>query len=118
MKGHISLDHRLDHRLDHGDGQAQELAQVDTTSALSEPPKLNVILYNDDYTSMDFVVEVLIHIFRKTEQEATRIMLRIHAEGKGLAGVYCLEIAETKVSQVHRMARSRGFPLKCGVEFT
>ncbi|WP_022662690.1 ATP-dependent Clp protease adapter ClpS [Paucidesulfovibrio longus] len=81
-----------------------------------EPRKFKVVLLNDDYTTMDFVVEILMHVFKKTETEATLIMLAVHNEGKGVCGVYPAEVAETKVDTVHRLARSAGFPLKCSME--
>ncbi len=75
-----------------------------------------VYLLNDDYTTMEFVVEVLERVFGKGKVEATRIMLHVHRNGKGLAGVYARDIAETKISQVHNLARDNGFPLKCDME--
>ncbi|BCD67533.1 ATP-dependent Clp protease adapter ClpS [Nitratiruptor sp. YY09-18] len=83
---------------------------------LKEPKKYKVFLLNDDYTTMDFVVDVLCEIFHKTYEEAVNIMLKIHKEGKGLCGVYTYEIAETKVDQVHRLARAHEFPLKATME--
>ncbi len=83
---------------------------------LKPPPHYAVILHNDDYTTMEFVVEVLKRYFRKTEEEAMKVMLKVHHEGQGVAGVYSLEIAETKVAQVQQLAESRGYPLKCTVE--
>jgi ATP-dependent Clp protease adaptor protein ClpS len=80
------------------------------------PRRYKVILYNDDYTPMEFVVLVLEQVFSKPPTEATQIMLRIHRGGQGVAGVFVQEIAETKVSTVHRMAESRGYPLRAGVE--
>ena len=80
------------------------------------PQRYKVILFNDDYTPMEFVVLVLEQVFSKPPTEATQIMLRIHRGGQGVAGVYVQEIAETKVSTVHRMAESRGYPLRAGVE--
>jgi ATP-dependent Clp protease adaptor protein ClpS len=74
------------------------------------------VLYNDDYTPMEFVEQVLEHVFERPPAEATQIMLRIHRGGKGIAGVYILEVAETKVSTVHRLAEDRGYPLRAGVE--
>jgi ATP-dependent Clp protease adaptor protein ClpS len=80
------------------------------------PRRYKVILYNDDYTPMEFVVMILEQVFAKAAAEATQIMLRIHRGGQGVAGVYVQEIAETKVSAVHGMAESRGYPLRAGVE--
>jgi len=81
-----------------------------------EPRKFKVVLLNDDYTTMDFVVEILVHVFNKTETEATLVMLAVHNEGKGVCGIYTAEVAETKVDTVHRLARQAGFPLKCSME--
>jgi ATP-dependent Clp protease adaptor protein ClpS len=83
---------------------------------LKEPPSYAVLLHNDDYTTMEFVTEVLKKYFRRTEEQAVQIMLQVHQQGKGVAGIYHHEIAETKVVQVHEYARSHGFPLKCTVE--
>lgn len=80
------------------------------------PPLYKVYLLNDDYTTMDFVVFILEHIFHKPKLEATQIMLHVHHNGKGLAGIYPKDIAETKVNEVHRLARSSGFPLMCEIE--
>ena len=84
---------------------------------LKEPRRARVLLLNDDYTSMEFVVRVLVEIFRKTSHEATTIMLAVHEKGRGECGVYPLEIAETKVGQVHSRARAEGFPLRCVIEY-
>ena len=81
--------------------------------ALQEPPLFKVLLHNDDYTTMDFVIMVLVTVFGKNSDEATRIMLNVHHQGIGLAGVYTREVAETKVATVHRLARRHQFPLKC-----
>ena len=80
------------------------------------PRKYKVLLYNDDYTPMEFVVNLLEQIFGKGPSEATAIMLAIHNSGMGVAGVYVLDIAETKVAHVHRAAEERGYPLRAGVE--
>jgi len=83
---------------------------------VKEPEMFKVVLHNDDYTTMEFVVEVLEGIFHKSPVEANRIMLRVHAEGRGTAGVYPFELAETKVEMVHEQARVNGFPLRATAE--
>lgn len=84
--------------------------------ALREPRHCRVILHNDDYTTMDFVVEILCTVFHKKEDEAVRIMLAVHEQGRGNCGVYPAEVAETKVAVVHGRARAAGFPLRCSLE--
>lgn len=81
-----------------------------------EPDLYKVFLLNDDYTTMDFVVYILMTIFNKSEVEATKIMLHVHNHGKGLAGIYIKDIAESKVKAVHELAQKNGFPLKCCLE--
>ncbi len=81
-----------------------------------EPTRYAVLLSNDDYTTMEFVVEILQRFFHRSEEEAVQIMLQIHQSGKGVAGVYHFEIAETKAMQVVDYARSRGFPLQASIE--
>lgn len=83
---------------------------------IREPKMYRVILHNDDYTTMDFVVEVLIAIFHKPAADATRIMIDVHRKGKGVCGVYTYDIASTRVMLVHQLARKREFPLKCSLE--
>jgi ATP-dependent Clp protease adaptor protein ClpS len=83
---------------------------------LKEPEQFQVILLNDHYTTMEFVVDVLISIFHKNEDEANRIMLDVHRKGRGIVGMYPFDIAETKANQVHAAARQREFPLRCIVE--
>lgn len=80
------------------------------------PKQYKVFLLNDDYTSMDFVIDILMGVFRKNFQEANRIMMEVHQKGSGLCGVYSYEIAETKVFQVEKRARENGFPLKAIME--
>ena len=83
---------------------------------LKEPKEYMVVLLNDNYTTRDFVVEILKLIFHKNQEEAKRIMLNVHHKGRGMVGVYTWDIAQTKVSQVHSIARQYDFPLKCIVE--
>jgi len=85
-------------------------------SRSARPERFKVILYNDDYTPMEFVVHVLEKVFGKSPSAATQIMLQIHRGGMGVAGVYVLEVAETKSATVLRMAEDRGYPLRSGVE--
>lgn len=80
------------------------------------PRRYKVILHNDNYTTMDFVVEVLEHVFQKPRDEAVRIMLAVHHNGLGVAGVYIKSIAEAKAETTQRLARAQGFPLRCSVE--
>jgi len=87
-----------------------------TRRKVARPPRYKVLLFNDDYTPMEFVVQLLERIFGKGPSEANAIMLAIHRGGVGVAGVYVLEVAETKVSLVHRAAEERGYPLRAGVE--
>ncbi|MBU1659817.1 ATP-dependent Clp protease adaptor ClpS [bacterium] len=84
--------------------------------SLKYPKKYKVFILNDDYTSMDFVVDVLMGVFHKSYQEAEAIMLEVHKKDRGLCGVYTHEIAETKVMQVHKRAKDNGFPLKATLE--
>ncbi len=83
---------------------------------LQEPPLYKVLLHNDDYTTMDFVVIILESIFNKDTTEATKIMLDVHNQGIGVAGIYTREIGETKIAQVHRLAKTKQFPLKCSLQ--
>ncbi len=83
---------------------------------LKPPEEFRVILLNDDYTTMEFVVSVLMTVFHKPVPEATRIMLDVHKKGRGIVGVYSFDIATTKITQVHTLAKQNGFPLKCMME--
>ena len=83
---------------------------------IKEPSMYKVLLHNDDYTTMEFVVEILMFVFNKSADEATRIMLNVHKQGIGVCGVYTYEVAETKVTTVEALAREKGYPLKCTME--
>ena len=80
------------------------------------PEMFKVVLLNDDYTTMEFVVLVLQQVFNKPEPDAYRIMMQVHIHGKGICGMYTYEIAETKVETVHEMAHENGFPLRATIE--
>lgn len=86
------------------------------TSRLAPPPFYQVVLLNDDYTPMEFVVHVLQRIFGKNEDEAARIMLKVHHEGRGVCGVYPRDIAATRVEMVRQLAQARQHPLQCIME--
>ena len=99
-----------------GDPQREGGIAIQTRRKVSRPERFKVLLYNDDYTPMEFVVQVLENLFDKGPSEATQIMLQIHNSGLGVAGVYVLEIAETKTVAVHRQAERQGFPLRAGID--
>ncbi len=98
-----------------GDDAATE-RRTRTRAKTKRPPMYKVILLNDDYTPMEFVVDLLKAVFHKPHAEATRIMLYVHQNGMGVAGVYPYEIAETKVRAVEELARQAEYPLKCVME--
>ncbi len=89
---------------------------IDEETQLIYPKKYKVFLLNDDYTSMDFVIDILMNIFHKSYEQAQDIMLEVHKNNQGLCGVYTCEIAETKIAQVRRKAKDNGFPLKATME--
>jgi ATP-dependent Clp protease adaptor protein ClpS len=90
--------------------------RTETERKLKKPPLYKVLLHNDDYTTREFVVEILRAIFHKPEPDAVRIMLHVHQNGVGVAGVYTFEVAEMKVRQVEALAREREFPLMLSIE--
>lgn len=96
----------------------QEEFQSDTDIEfdVKEPSLFSVFLINDDFTTQDFVIQVLTEFFHKSESEAFEIMLKVHKTGKGLAGVFTKEIAETKVYFVKQAAKENNFPLRCSME--
>ena len=98
------------------DGAGNELAVEEARPKLKKPPLYRVVLINDDYTPMEFVVEVLESIFGMERSNATRVMLEVHTKGKGICGVYSYEIAETKVAQVTTTAQQQQHPLLCTME--
>ncbi|WP_417614717.1 ATP-dependent Clp protease adapter ClpS [Oceanisphaera sp.] len=103
----------MSRRIQQADGD--QLKEVEET-ALQPPPMYKVILNNDDYTPMDFVVEVLQRFFAMDEDKATQVMMAVHYQGKGVCGLFTAEIAETKVAQVNNYARLHEHPLLCSME--
>ncbi|NOX25930.1 MAG: ATP-dependent Clp protease adapter ClpS [Deltaproteobacteria bacterium] len=93
-----------------------EQPEIKEQPRFKEPPLFEVLLINDDYTTMDFVIEVLEVIFHKNEIQATTIMLNVHRMGTGVAGVYPRDLAETKTAMVHDWARHEGHPLRCAIK--
>ncbi len=89
----------------------QDDGQTATKPKVERPKMFKAVLHNDDYTTMEFVTEVLMNVFRKSRLESTRIMLSVHRSGKGIAGIYPREIAEAKSGQAMDLARSRAYPL-------
>jgi len=104
-------DWEADHDSEHDAGVLTE-----SQHQLKRPPLYKVLLHNDDYTTMEFVVDILQNVFHKTKSEAVRIMLAVHQQGVGVAGVYTYEIAEAKVEKVAQLARAHEFPLLCTLE--
>lgn len=90
--------------------------ELETLYKIDEPKQYAVILHNDDYTSMDFVILVLNTVFHKNEIEASELMMQIHKQGKAICGVFTLEIAKTKVAQVRMLAKQNDFPLRATYE--
>lgn len=96
--------------------EGQVVSREESATEPIEPEEFRVILLNDDFTTMEFVISVLMTIFHKTLPQATRIMLDVHRKGRGTVGEYSYDIASTKINQVHQLARQMGFPLKCTME--
>lgn len=94
----------------------EEKGDTLTRERTEKPPRYKVLLLNDDYTTMEFVVYVLMQVFRHSQASATRVMLHIHNTGVGVAGVYSREVAETRVAQVETLSRDQGHPLQCLLE--
>jgi ATP-dependent Clp protease adaptor protein ClpS len=93
-----------------------DLAIQEARPKLKKPPLFKVVLLNDDYTPMEFVIEVLEIFFRMNREQATQIMLAVHTQGKGVCGIYTRDIAETKMTQVNQYSRENQHPLLCEVE--
>lgn len=98
------------------DSRYEETAIAESTQKAEQPPLFKVLLHNDDYTTMDFVVMVLASIFQMPEEQAIQVMLNVHVQGVGVAGIYTFEIAEMKVEKTTALAREQEFPLLCTME--
>lgn len=92
------------------------LAVAPARPRLKRPPMYKVVLLNDDYTPMEFVVHVLEHFFRMDREKATRVMLHVHTQGVGVCGIFTKDVAETKVQQVNEFSRANQHPLLCDME--
>ena len=101
-----------DPKTEHDRGTLLEEARPE----VAKPPMYQVVVLNDDYTPMDFVVTVLETFFAMTRQKATQVMLHVHTKGVGVAGVYTHDVAQTKIDKVHRLARAYEYPLKLSME--
>lgn len=95
-----------------GYGQTESVTEI----RVEEPARYRVLMHNDDYTTMDFVVDVLCRVFHKNVDDARAIMMEVHTKGIGQCGIYTKEIAETKVAKVRADAVNAGYPLKCTME--
>lgn len=98
------------------DPQHEEEVLTERKQKLQKPPLYKVLLHNDDFTTMDFVVFILVQVFHKPTEEAIQVMLAVHQQGVGIAGVYTYEIAEAKANQVHNLAKAHEYPLLCTLE--
>jgi ATP-dependent Clp protease adaptor protein ClpS len=101
---------------DQGETGTLTRTRTKTERKLKKPPRFKVLLHNDDYTTREFVVEVLKTVFHRAEPDAVQIMLHVHHNGVGVAGVYTYEVAEMKVGMVETLARQREFPLMLSIE--
>ena len=110
------LSMKINSAADEDDNHQGGLAIAPAKPKLKRPPLFKVVLLNDDYTPMEFVVDVLEQFFALNREKATQIMLAVHTQGKGVCGIYTKDVAETKAMQVNQHARDSGHPLLCEVE--
>ncbi len=103
---------------DSTDSHDGDLAVQEAKPKLQKPPLYKVVLLNDDFTPMDFVVDILVRFFTMSEEKATRIMLHVHTRGVGVCGVFSKDVAETKVAIVNEFSREHQHPLMCSMEET
>lgn len=106
------MTHEPEHEQSHGHGLAVETAKPE----VARPPLFQVVLLNDDFTPMEFVIEVLRSFFNMGQEKAVQVMLHVHTRGKGVCGVFTREVAETKVTQVNEYSRTHQHPLLCTME--
>ena len=97
-------------------GEFEDEGSVSIRDLVEKPKMYRVLMHNDHFTTMEFVVEVLIAVFHKNEGEAYQIMMNIHQRGVGICGVFTFDIARTKINDVHKRAREKGHPLRCSYE--
>ena len=112
MESHLIIRNQSDEDIDHDSSLMVQESRPD----VEEPKRYRVILVNDDFTPMEFVVEILRLFFNLDEESATRVMLNVHTKGKGVCGVFSKDIAETKVVMVNEFARENEHPLLCRME--
>jgi ATP-dependent Clp protease adaptor protein ClpS len=105
-----------DHRFDNEEQGGHDLAVEEARPKVKPPPLYRVVLINDDFTPMEFVVDILESVFGMERTRATQVMLEVHTKGKGVCGVFSYEIAETKVAQVMSIAKQHQHPLLCTME--
>lgn len=98
------------------DGDSLVIERSPARQKLAPPPKYAVVILNDDFTPMDFVVELLTKLFKKSQDEAENIMIEVHEKGKGIAGLYTRDIAESRVLQANTISQQNKHPLKCEME--
>ena len=98
------------------DPAGQEEVATETRRKVKRPQQFRVLLHNDDYTTMEFVVLILVQVFHHSQEDAFRIMMNVHQNGIGVAGVYSYEVAETKAAKAMQIARANEYPLRCSVE--
>lgn len=108
----------MKHRVDRNSGDVQEVTLVEQEVELKEPHLYQVLMHNDDFTPMEFVVSVLERFFYMDRRRATETMLKVHADGQAICGVYTRDVAETKTTQVMEYARRYEYPLTCTMEGT
>jgi ATP-dependent Clp protease adaptor protein ClpS len=101
---------------DEGDTKLDQLLVLEPKTKTKQPPFFKVVMLNDDYTPMDFVIQVLTGIFKHSDEDAMTIMMKIHNQGSAVCGIYTRDVAETKIDMVIAVARKNEYPLQCAME--